>query len=318
MSRSLIMIFIGVALLMACKQGSKDQKSVVKEAEPMSIVWSKDVPAKHEIVNGAAVTFNDEIYVFAGKDGRLMKYNPITYQWVDLANIPSPRSEAGVTLWNDRLVVAGGVDDSARILSKVDYYDLTNQVWKMMTPLPSPRARLSLTVYNNKIYANGGICGEVEQFNSNCEEIMFYNDESKNWNLQNKLKMGRSGHVSLMVGDGMYMIGGYGVDPKAGTVYLNHSKREFGFMNEIPTPRGNFGGIAVGDFIVTFGGRAKSSFSPTEKFNTKTQKWESMNDCGFWTDRFAYTRWKDRIYVFGGSQSPTQVWKGDIVFSKEQ
>lgn len=317
MIRSVVFLFSFCILINACKQGRKDDTLKVKEGEPISIVWSKEVPAKHDIINGAAVTFNDEIYVLAGVEGRLMKFNPASYQWVDLAGMPFPRTEAGVTLWNDRLVVAGGVGDSAKILSRVDYYDLTNQVWKMMTPLPSPRARLSLTVYNNKIYANGGVCGEVEQFNTNCEEVLFYDEESRNWNLQNKLKMGRSGHVSVMVGDGMYMIGGYGADPKAGMVYLNHTKREFGFMNEIPTPRGNFGAVAIGDYIVTFGGRAKSSFSPAEKFNTKTQKWESLNDCGFWTDRFAFTRWKDRIYVLGGSQSPTQVWKGDIVFAKQ-
>ncbi len=317
MCRVNVTILIGFVLLIACKQGGNDEKTIVKDPEPLSIVWSKDVPAKHDIINGAAVTFNDEIYVLAGMEGRLMKYNPTTYQWVDLAGMPTPRTEAGVTLWNDKLVVAGGVDDSAKILSRVDYFDLTNQVWKIMTPLPSPRARLSLTVYNNRIYANGGVCGEVEQFNTNCEEILYYNDDSRNWNLQNKLKMGRSGHASVTIGDGMYMIGGYGADPKAGTVYLNHAKREFGFMNELPTPRGNFGAIPVGDFIVTFGGRARSSFSPAEKFNTKTQKWDVMNDCGFWTDRFAYTRWKDRIYVFGGSQAPTQVWKGDIVFAKQ-
>lgn len=311
-----IFALIAVGLLIICCKSNTKKDSKKSEAEPTGINWSKDVPAKHDIMNGAAITYNDEIYVLAGVEGRFMKYNPATYQWVDLVGLPSPRTEAGVALWNDKIVVAGGVNDSSNLVDRVDYYDLKDQVWKFINPIPTQRARFSMNVYNNKLYINGGVCGTNEQFHENCNDIIYYDENDRVWKTQSRLKSGRFGHASVNIGDAMYMIGGYGLEANTGSIYLNHVKKEIGFMTDIPTSRGNFGAVAIGDYILTFGGRAKSAFSPMEKFNTITQKWSHMPDCTFWTDRFAFTRWKDRIYVFGGSQDPKQVWKGDIVFAK--
>ncbi len=282
----------------------------------MNMVWTKDVPAKHDIINGHAVTYQDMIYVLAGVEGRFMHYDPVTYTWTDLAGLPAPRKEAAMALWNDAIVVAGGIDDSTHFMRRVDYYDLKTQVWKALPSLPQGRCRFSLSVQNGKLYANGGVCGTNDQFYTNCLEIHEYDETVKKWVIQTKLTSGRYGHASVTRGDELYMIGGYGVSANPATFYINHNKKEFSFKPDVPTSRGYFGGVAIGDYIITFGGKTQASSSPMEKFNTMTNTWQSLQPCPFWTDRFAYTRWKDRIYVFGGSQSPMQVWKGDIVFKQ--
>ncbi|MEP7268610.1 MAG: hypothetical protein ABI844_13360 [Saprospiraceae bacterium] len=309
-------VLLGILVsLVSCKSSGNDAgTSASIEKEPLSINWSKDVPSKHDIINGSAVTYHDEIYVLAGQEGRFMKYNPTTYVWVDLAGLPGPRTEPAMTLWNDKIVVAGGVDDSSHIVKRVDYYDLKDQVWKYITPLPEGRCRFSLLAYDDKLFAIGGSCGENEQSNKNCDKILYYHEESRNWNVQTTLTSGRNSQLAVNKGDELYLIGGYGADPKTGTIYINHTKKEFGFLPGIPSQRGNFGGTLVGDYILTFGGKTKSNYSPVEKFDTKTKKWLQLDNCPFWTDRFAFARWKDRVYVFGGSQFPKQVWKGDIVF----
>jgi hypothetical protein len=108
----------------------------IKDKEPIGINWSKDVPAKHNIINGSAVTYADMIYVLAGEGGRFMRYNPVDYTWMDLAGLPGPRTETGVVLWQDKIVVAGGTDDSSRFMRRVDYFDLKDQVWKSLASLP--------------------------------------------------------------------------------------------------------------------------------------------------------------------------------------
>lgn len=312
MSKNLVYLTFLCTCFLYCK--SNPGANPVTEKEPKAINWSKDVPAKHPILNGSAITYKDEIYVLAGLEGRFMKYNPATYIWTDLAGLPGPRSEAAMTLWGDKVVVAGGIDDSAHIMRRVDYYDLVDFVWKELPSLPAPRARFSLTVNEDKLYASCGICGDNTHSFINCQELLFFDDAAKSWKIQNKLTTGRFDHVAISKGDEIYLVGGNGFDPKVGTFYINHAKREFGFKPQMPRPRGNMGGVSIGDFIITFGGKTPGAFSTMEKLDIKNSKWSDFGTCPFWTDRFAFTRWKDRIYVFGGSQANTHVWKGDIVF----
>ncbi|MEO5582918.1 MAG: hypothetical protein ABIR66_09510 [Saprospiraceae bacterium] len=312
MFRLIILGLVVVNLISSCKPAASEQK----EIEPVNISWSKDVPAKHEIINGSAITYNDMIYVISGKEARLMRYNPADYTWMDLAGLPGPRTETGVILWQDKIVVAGGTDDSSRFSRRVDYYDLKDQVWKSMTSLPDPRSRLTLSVQSGMLYVNFGICGPHDQSYTNCLEVLQYDEHLRVWKVQAKLNSGRSGNIGMANNNTLYIIGGFGVDKKIGTVYINHTLKEFGFKQDIPKPRGNFGGVLAGDFILTFGGKTQESNSPMEKYNIALDKWESLGFCPFWTDRFASTRWHDRIYVFGGAQNPMQVWKGDIEFKK--
>ena len=297
-------------LLLSCTSTN----SAKKDKEPLNIIWTKDVPAKHEIINGSAITYEDMIYVFSGKEGRLMKYNPVNYTWLDLAGMPGPRKEPGVTLWQDKIVVAGGIDDSSNFMRRVDYYDLKLNVWKEMTSLPDPRCRLTLSVLGGQLISSSGVCGTNERTYGDCLDILIYNDTSKIWKTQGMLKKGRFGHASVSDGNKMYAIGGYGFEKGTGTFYMDYKMKEVGFKKEIPVPRGNFGAVLVGDYILTYGGKVQSADSPMEKYNIVNDTWESLGNCPFWTDRFAYTRWHDRIYLFGGAQNPMSVWKGDIVF----
>lgn len=312
MTKSLGWVAIVTGFWMACAPSGPSDPDQGKE--PMGITWSKDVPAKHDIINGSAFTYKDEIYVLAGVQGRFMKYNPATYSWVDLAGLPAPRTEPAMALWKDRAVVAGGIDDSSHFMRRVDYFDLINQVWKSMPSLPEGRARFSLNTMSDVLYATVGVCGENNQFYTNCRDILYYDDSMKLWQPQATLASGRYGNASVVNKNTLYLIGGYSMDPQMGTFYINHQKKEVGSKASIPHARGNFGAIAVGDFILTFGGKISSSFSPAEKLNLVTSKWEELDPCPFWTDRFAYARWKNTIYVFGGSQFPQQVWKGEIKF----
>lgn len=287
-----------------------------KDSEPINILWTKDVPAKHEIINGAAFTYQDMIYVVAGVQGRFMKYNPANYTWLDLSGVPSPRTEAGVALWNDRIVVAGGINDSSQFLRRVDYYDLKDQVWKEMASLPNGWCRSTLSVQNGLLYISCGVCGTNEKSYTNCMEIYLYDEATKSWKPQAKLTTGRYNNAGVTYKNSLYAIGGYGMDKSVGTFFIDHSRKEYGFKKDIPQPRGNFGASVVGDYILTFGGKVAGSYSPMEKYDISHDKWETIGPCPFWLDRFASTRWHDKIYLFGGSQSPMSVWKGDIVFKK--
>lgn len=312
MIKPLWLIVIVTGCWIACSPSTSSNPDQGKE--PIGIEWSKDVPAKHDIINGSAITYQDEIYVLAGKDGRFMKYNPANYTWIDLAGLPGPRVEAAMTLWKDRVVVAGGIDDSSHFMRRVDYFDLINQIWKSMPSLPEGRARFSLNSVTDVLYATVGVCGTDNQFYTNCKDILYYDDSLKLWQKQASLASGRYGNATAVVNANLYLIGGYSMDPQMGTFYINHLKKEVGSKPSIPSARGNFGAIPIGDFILTFGGKTATNFSPTEKLNLTTNKWEKLDACPFWTDRFAYTRWKNTIYVFGGSQYPQQVWKGEIKF----
>ncbi len=312
MSKSLWLVTLFTSFCIACLTPTPSDPDQGKE--PIGIEWSKDVPAKHDIVNGSAVTYKEEIYVLAGKEGRFMKYNPATYTWNDLAGLPGPRTEAGMALWNDRIVVAGGVDDSSHFMRRVDYFDLNLQVWKSMPSLPNGRCRFSLNSVLGILYATVGVCGEDNQFYTNCKDILFYDDSLKSWEQQAALSSGRYGNASAVSNSILYLIGGHNMDPKLGTFYINHLKKEVGAKPSIPNARGNLGAIPVGNFILTFGGKSQTDFSPSEKLDLTTNKWEELDPCPFWNDRFAYSRWKNTIYVFGGSQAPRQVWKGEIKF----
>jgi hypothetical protein len=307
-----------IAIICGCKSESKTKPAEavpsIAGREPKGIEWAKDVPAKHDIINGWALTYQDEIYVLTGQEGRLAKYNPTTYQWVDLPGMPGPRKEFGATLWKDKIIVAGGVDDSSHFMRRVDYYDLQDKAWKFLASLPEPRSRFSLVAYDDILYATGGNCGPHEQNYKVCLDILAYNSEQGQWVVQTNLSSGRYNHLALHADHTMFLIGGYGYDQKLGSIYLNHAKKEFGFKPDLPEARGNLGGIVEGNFILTFGGKTKEAFSPMEKLDISKSQWMSLGHCPFWNDRFAFARWKDYVYVFGGSQSPKTVWKGAIQF----
>ena len=76
--------------------------------------------------------------------------------------------------------------------------------------LPNSRARLSLDVMNDKLYATCGVCGTTESFYSDCLDILEYKEDSHNWNPVTKLKSGRFSYSSVVVGTGLYILGGFG------------------------------------------------------------------------------------------------------------
>jgi hypothetical protein len=81
-----------------------------------------------------------------------------TPKWSALASLPTPLEGAGVTSFNGRLWVAGGVsaEEGRPLLDTVNIFDPINGSWSRGPQLPRPVAFAPLVLANGQLYLLGG------------------------------------------------------------------------------------------------------------------------------------------------------------------
>jgi hypothetical protein len=140
----------------------------VLDTQNLAAGWVSAAPLPESRNHFQAVTWNDRIYVTGGQRGHdcgsvLLRsahvYDPATNTWSDLPQLPFVLShhEPSVFVWNDHIVIGGGITDGAGSIASAIAFDLRRNRWTRRPDLPAARrSPLYQRIGGRLIYGTGG------------------------------------------------------------------------------------------------------------------------------------------------------------------
>lgn len=193
-----------------------------------SKTWETKSKSPIEMHHFQPVTFNNKIYIIGAMTGRypgetplqnVIIYDPAKDLWSEGDEIPENRRRggAGVTLFNNKIYISGGITDGHRT-GTVTWFDEYNPVtgeWRILDDMPNGRDHFQSTLIDNKLYAAGGrttsqITKQVFDLVVNALDI--YDFDKHTWTTHSSpLPTGRAGNTTTTVGKQVWVIGGESV-----------------------------------------------------------------------------------------------------------
>lgn len=141
----------------------------IDEYDPSSDAWYEPLEpindgVQYQYITGAVHgALNGKYYVadggfFSPLEGLALEYDPAANRWTKKFGTDSiPRLYCSGGVWNDSLVVYGGIDESSNLVNRAAIYDpLADTFTYFQTPNPRPTLFEASVVYNNKLYLFGG------------------------------------------------------------------------------------------------------------------------------------------------------------------
>ncbi|MCK9356346.1 MAG: hypothetical protein M0R22_04245, partial [Dehalococcoidia bacterium] len=117
-------------------------------------------PVVYKLAGVARV--GDRIYVFGGSDGRVTFCACETlpanmHEWVDMAPMPTARSDMGVVTIGHRIYAVGGLGNDYDFLSVVEKLDTVTGTWTTLPSMPNATAWMAIAVIDDRfIWVLGG------------------------------------------------------------------------------------------------------------------------------------------------------------------
>jgi len=144
----------------------------------------------------------------SGKLNSVEILNPGSSSWTDPGwSLSEPvYDHCAVADSNSSLVIIGGVTNSGRDTNSVRRYDLNTKSSTNMTSLPEALYGTACVIYKNKITVSGG-----RYINSGSTGKVWQLDGSQ-WVQLPSMKTKRDAHAMAVVGDEMFVFGGWGAD----------------------------------------------------------------------------------------------------------
>ena len=166
---------------------------------------------------------NGLIYILGGvyidddqnKSDNIFVFNPALDTVLTIGKLPKPRSAFSIACLNNTIYVISGLTSKENIGSidetSVIAYNIKEKRWDSLPDISSPRwPEASAVVYNGKILIVGGGFNDEGILN-----IDIFDPEKNQWIKGPALAKPRAYHMSAVVGDTLYVIGG--ADPFAET-----------------------------------------------------------------------------------------------------
>lgn len=197
----------------------------VEQYNPNTNKWTSKAHMPTTRSSSVAVVYNGEIYVFGGiyanddmADGEeeyrdvVEAYNPSTNTWRAVTTIPDGRQDPAVVVRSNIAYLFGGWSPSAdRVFDDVLSYNFTSGAWKVAgITLPAPKVfsySHAAPLINDKAYLIGGIEGTESSYQLS-DRVDIYDFVAGAWSRGPALPRATTGHLSLHLGNYIYVIGG--------------------------------------------------------------------------------------------------------------
>lgn len=229
-----------------------------------------------------AATIGDRIYVMGGgfkqENGtfRFLTtveiYHPETDSWEKGPDLLMPHDYPAVAILNDEIYILGGHHpDATQGGPKTDpgfnFCERLNTKqgrWEAIAPLSVPRFALSAVTLGGKILAMGGVAFRPEGFD-NFTTIEVYDPANNRWSQEEGLALPwvAAGLGSAMLGDDLYVFGGYSSDNIHNrTARYSTKDGAWHAAAPLPAPVAAMGVTTCGGAIYSVGGWADDGRTP--------------------------------------------------------
>nr|ALF07851.1 kelch-like protein [Swinepox virus] len=182
-----------------------------------SNTWSETTSLRSPRYGCGLVSHNGKLYVIGGK-GYYDYLNTVEYwrpgysKWRKLPHLREPKTNVGVTVVNDTIYAVGGIRESV-FINRSECIDtvesLSHNGWISHSPLPESRAYVAITSYNKFIYIAGGCIIENNKLSITTDKVNMYDTENDIWSSLSPLKSARSNASLCVLGNDLYIIGGF-------------------------------------------------------------------------------------------------------------
>jgi N-acetylneuraminic acid mutarotase len=200
MRTSIVLLLVLVFLVASCIIAVKPVSAPTEDS------WTSKPPIQ-SFPNGVAVV-NGKIYTFARYE--TFEYDPITNVWLTKKPLPTPRSNFGIAVYENKIYVIGGwvrtdLTGVAIHSPANEVYDPLTDTWETKMPMPTPRAQLTANVVDGKIYLIGGRTGG-QYTTTALNEV--YDIATDSWSTKAPIPNPVVQYASAVVDNKIYIIGG--------------------------------------------------------------------------------------------------------------
>ena len=299
-----------------------------------TVAWEEATPQPVCCTAQTAVLLHGNVYVGGGSQEcfdvkrdykdcyRLDTYNPITNQWS--TPITTPYSWFAMTVLDNKLLIAGGIEGNKQISKKVLVLNAGH--WEDYSIMPSAKCCATAVGYHSKLIIIGGMI-QIGNKSIDLSTIWVLDITGKIWYACNNLPSPSSQLKAAIIDEKLYLLGGFsGIGTSSQVIYAsldNISNNDYKFTwFSLPNSPWHFSSAAVlqNNFLLTVGGRKPSvSTSQTCKvcvFNPSTDQWKCLANIPEERSLPAVVGMDDKIVVIGGTNAnrkySKKVWIGSF------
>jgi hypothetical protein len=186
--------------------------------------WYKSMAQANSLTEHTSVIYKNAMFTFGGNGGLVDNYSNLLLTYPlpfkpentitvhdSLPGAPPPRSAHSAVIYKNEMLIFGGWNGHS---SLNDFFSLNldTLVWRQIQSegTPSKRRMHSAVVYNDKMYLFGGYdeCRAAQSYN----ELCCFDFQTETWKVVpcgGKIPKGRSRQAATLVGNNMYIIGGW-------------------------------------------------------------------------------------------------------------
>jgi hypothetical protein len=201
--------------------------------------------------------------------------------------------------------VVGGWKVGNVCLASVERYDVSSGAWREAAPMAMARAEFGLcTLSDGELYATGGVTpGGVR-----VASVERYDSSLDTWSVAPCLPRPRFAHCACVVGNAMYVLGGFEDNEDGGLETVNSvlkfdcRMQTWSEVAPMPEERYDAGACVVGGDIFISSGKTDNdvSNSTTYRFSTTTNEWAALEPMPEANSLHSVSVLDGLIYILGG------------------
>lgn len=275
-----------------------------------------------------SATIGDKIYLIGGYTDKTTDivevYDTAKDEWSTLPALPKKLDHLAAAAYNNKIYVVGGFDAESNPSKSLFIYDAVLGEWKEGENMPTARGALTAEFIEGIMYVVGGdadrsiVPGMYHPFGQVATNEA-YDPVTDSWIEKTPMPTARHHHVSAVVEDKLYIIGG-----RYGLGYAQHNfnntnanemydpvENKWVTLKHEPIDRSGASAASVNGSIYVFGGETKNypsesqhTYADNEKYDPETNSW--IAGPSMLTARHGLTADSidNKIFVIGGGQEP--------------
>jgi hypothetical protein len=227
---------------------------------------------------------------------------PPLHGLLPLAPLPGgPRQEAAVAAIGAEVYVLGGLDETERLLTRVEVYDTLTGAWRAGPELPVPMSHANVIVLEGRLYVLGFL---GRRYVPDGRGYVF-DPAAGAWTPGPGLPPGRvrGGSGLDARGGRIYVIGGSAVRAVALCDVLDPATGTWTPLPDLPEPRDHLAARFVGGELLVAGGTAgvpEATLATTWALDEAGAAWRPRGPLSVARGVAGAAVLNDRLYVFGG------------------